>query len=311
MNSPTARFFRRSFNSPLPEEYPRSGGGGGSKSFNQPPPRRFAPPLRGGELKGTLMKKILILFLCLFTVDSFASGIASNSATAPCNNTTLETYSGNSNLSADWQPNTIQLRWYDNNTLLTVQSAANTCVYDDTLAIPSTAPTRTGYTFAGWTVQPQYDFSTLTANPGDSYRYGKGVNDSTDTEHCMHGGGSGGSHILNCNDGNFADLDRLEWKTLFSWGTIYGMSICSSSSGESYTIGTPNESSVGQHCWCKATGYVPSGSSVKYKPAYPSVYVVTWKNVFPDIHSCYLWCATNCAYTVENDSVFRSNLFSH
>jgi len=99
------------------------------------------------------MKKILMLFLCLFSTAAFASGIASNSASAPCTNNTLETYSGNSNLAADWQPNTINLSWYNEDEKLTVQQSAQSCVYDGTLSIPATPPTRTGYTFAGWKVR--------------------------------------------------------------------------------------------------------------------------------------------------------------
>ena len=91
--------------------------------------------------------------LCLFTTDSFSSGIASNTASAPCTNNTLETYSGNSNLSADWQPNTINLTWYNEQEKLTVQQSAQSCVYDGTLSIPATQPTRVGYTFAGWKVR--------------------------------------------------------------------------------------------------------------------------------------------------------------
>ena len=102
------------------------------------------------------MKKILILFLCLVVCDSFASGIASNSASAPCTNNTLETYSGNSNLSADWQPNVIKIDWYNDDDVLSVQSTAQTCTYDGSLTIPSTAPTKTGYTFAGWTVKTKF-----------------------------------------------------------------------------------------------------------------------------------------------------------
>ena len=99
------------------------------------------------------MKKLFVLFLCLCVGDSFASGIASNSETAPCTNNTLETYSGNSNLSADWQPNTINISWYNENEKLTVQQSAQSCVYDGTLSVPATPPTRTGYTFAGWTIR--------------------------------------------------------------------------------------------------------------------------------------------------------------
>ena len=99
------------------------------------------------------MKKLCVLFLMLFISPVFASGIDANTNSAPCTNNTLETYSGNSNLQADWQPNTINLRWYNENERLTVQSSAQSCVYDGTLTIPSTQPTRTGYTFAGWEVK--------------------------------------------------------------------------------------------------------------------------------------------------------------
>ena len=99
------------------------------------------------------MKRLLILLLCLFVGNSFASGIASNSALAPCTNNTLETYSGNSNLAADWQPNTINISWYNENEKLTVQQSAQSCIYDGGLIVPSTPPTRTGYTFAGWEVR--------------------------------------------------------------------------------------------------------------------------------------------------------------
>ena len=99
------------------------------------------------------MKKVLLLILSLFVSPAFASGINANSASAPCTNNTLETYSGNTNLQADWQPNTINIRWYNENERLSVQSSAQSCVYDGALTVPSTQPTRTGYTFAGWEVK--------------------------------------------------------------------------------------------------------------------------------------------------------------
>ena len=99
------------------------------------------------------MKKVCVLFLLMFLSPVFASGINANSASAPCTNTTLETYSGNTNLAADWAPNEINLRWYNGDQKLTVQSSAQSCTYDGTLTVPSTQPTRTGYTFAGWEVK--------------------------------------------------------------------------------------------------------------------------------------------------------------
>ena len=203
--------------------------------------------------------------MMIFTTASFGSGISSNTATAPCTNNTLETYSGNSNLSADWQPNEIKLKWYNNNTLLDVQSSANTCVYDGILTIPQTAPTRTGYTFAGWTVIPEYDFSTLPTNETGLEAYGTG---DSGYHVCYKRGSIKEGDACRTEDfiDGFNDLDTLEWKTIFSWGTIYGMSMCSSTTGtESGESGTPSATD-GQYCWCKATGYIPNNENTKYSP---------------------------------------------
>ena len=225
------------------------------------------------------MKRFLIiLLLIIFTTDSFASGIASNTATAPCTNTTLETYSGNTNLAADWQPNTIDLRWYDNNTLLTVQSAANTCVYDGTLTIPSTAPTRTGYTFAGWQVRPEYDFSTLPVNESGTEAWGLGATGYR----CHYNQTSGKCEYSGCpNTLDFSGLDRGEWKTSFSWGTLYGTSMISSSNT------TPTESENGTYCFCRATGYIPNNGNIKYAPKSSNwVYNSNCENICKSICGC-------------------------
>ena len=203
------------------------------------------------------MKKLCVLFLSIFTLPVFGSGINANIASAPCTNTTLETYSGNTNLQADWQPNTIDLRWYDNNTLLTVQSAANTCVYDDTLTIPSTAPTRKGYTFAGWQVRPEYDFSTLPVNEAGTEAWGLGANGYR----IYYENTFGKCESAGCpNTLDFSGLDNGEWKVSFSWGTLYGTSMISSSNT------SPTESVNGAYCWCRVTGYIPKNGNIKYAP---------------------------------------------
>ena len=117
------------------------------------------------------MKKVLLLFLFIFSLPTFASGIAADSVSAPCTNNTLETYSGNSNLQADWQPNVINLTWYNENEKLTVQSAAQSCVYDGALTIPSTQPTRTGYTFAGWKVRLPGTYTELEYAQGSGSQW--------------------------------------------------------------------------------------------------------------------------------------------
>ena len=96
------------------------------------------------------MKKLFILFLLFFTIDSFATGIG-NVSSAPCDNTTLNKYTGTANVEINWEPNTINLNWYDGDTKLTVANNAQSCVYDGTLTVPA-QPTKPGYTFNGWKV---------------------------------------------------------------------------------------------------------------------------------------------------------------
>jgi len=225
------------------------------------------------------MKKLCFLFLCFFTADSFGSGIASNTASAPCTNNTLETYSGNSNLSADWQPNEIQLRWYNNNTQITpTNTDANTCTYDGSLAIPQNAPTRTGYTFAGWEVVPEYDFSTL---PTD--RYIEGYAKITNRRCYIPW------EDIVCDD-RFSDLNDREWKFVFEWGTIYGMALCSSSD---ISVSQPDESSGGQYCWCKVTTYKPSNSNISYKPSKKLPWIYSQNYSSGSCTRCAFSCAAN------------------
>ena len=96
------------------------------------------------------MKKLLILLLCLFVGDSFATGI-SGGTTAPCDNDTLNKYTGTANVEINWEPNTIGLNWYDGDTKLTVENNSQSCVYDGTITVPP-QPTKLGYTFNGWKV---------------------------------------------------------------------------------------------------------------------------------------------------------------
>ena len=98
-----------------------------------------------------------------------------------------------------------------------VQSSANTCVYDGALAVPSTAPTRTGYTFAGWTVRPEIDFGTIPRNGRSSERWAKG------SSACWYDNTGGSASPVGCNtDNTFNELGTEEWKIKYSYGDLYG-----------------------------------------------------------------------------------------
>ena len=269
---------------------------------------------------------MFVLLLMMFATNSFASGIASNTASAPCTNTTLETYSGNSNLSADWQPNEIQLRWYNNNTLMDVQSAANTCTYDDTLTVPSTAPTRTGYTFAGWTVRPEMDFAGLNLTNGLE-RWGKGH-----TQTCYHALGDVSAEYINCNkDSNFIELEQDEWKSRHDENgkTVYGMAVCSKKPGNDYNKTWPQQnlsdywsgidtntlknytgadaSAEAHYCWCKATGYKASNDAIVQGSLNKLAWVCAYD--LDSIGSTCEFCAYYCAAFCFRSANFRRALF--
>ena len=254
------------------------------------------------------MKKFLILLLCLFTTDSLASGIASNSNTAPCTNTTLETYSGNSNLSADWQPNEIKLRWYNNNTLMDVQTNANTCTYDDVLNVPSTAPSRVGYTFDGWTVRPEINFATtIPKNVNGIERWAIGWSDNAN--YCFYNTDTGAAWNVDCNsDATYInELQTHEWKVRYEHGDLYGMAGCSTTCSVWAASGNP-AIGIGQCCWCKATGYKATNTSVVNGPTLALSWVF-YLDVGSSV-SCAQRCATLCSAIVARESGFRTALFT-
>lgn len=85
--------------------------------------------------------------------NAFATGIDAGTSAPTCDYGTLASYTGPVGLEASYDPNVIDLHWYNQGTEMTVQTAAQTCTYDGVLTIPDNPPTRTGYDFNGWTVQ--------------------------------------------------------------------------------------------------------------------------------------------------------------
>ena len=279
------------------------------------------------------MKKIVLIF-ALLSLPAFATDIPYTNdsyTSSTCDSGVLQHDSGTVRLRARYEPNTINIRWYNNNTEITpANTAANTCDYDDDLTLPNTQPTRTGYTFAGWRVRETMNFSSLSLSTGTA-AYGKGTsvcywynpNESFDWQ--------GGSNAACKTNSNFTELENHEWKTTYSNGTLYGMAHCSKKPGNnsSYTwprtsdativqwqtstineLDTYNESdaaSEAKNCWRKATGYKSSSSAEIQGSASP----LAW--VFRNAHGSASYCASNCAYECANFarfySAFRTALF--
>jgi len=230
----------------------------------------------------------------------FASGIpATNGVAQPstCDTDTLGSATGPVQLRADFTPEVINLKWYNGNERINVPSASNTCTYDTAISLPSN-PTKTGYTFKGWKVRPEYDFSTFDTTINGAHRYGRGVDTSNDTDTCYYDG-----NLVTCNT-DFSDLGRYQWKTPFSYGTIYGDAMCSTVPGTYAVAGTPTNDG-GQYCWCMATGYL--NNDIIYSSNSPLSWV--FFNDYGSASDCAIYCARDCASRVQRIAVFRRAVF--
>lgn len=93
-----------------------------------------------------------------------------------------------------------------------------------------------------------------------------------------------------------AGLVSGEWDVKFNYGTIKGTTMCASTSGQQYEIGTPTGS--GNNCWCRATA-LDSKSSIKSN----------WVSFPNNDADCSLNCARACAQNVQKNSTLREALF--
>ncbi len=246
-----------------------------------------------------------ICFIIFFPIISIADNITTSPAN--CNSTTLNTSTGPATLNADWEANEIQLRWYNNNTLMD-SPGDNTCTYDETFATAGTSSTMTrpGYNFMGWRVRPEMDFSTIQINTNGDERWAKG-RQSNGKDLCLHILGSGSAQSVSCGIHEFSDLMQHEWKVRFGTSYVYGMAKCSETSGISNQPGFPSET-VGQNCWCEATGYKPSENDTSYAPSLKFSWV--FRNTSSSTDGCFRDCANQCSSGFFGSYSFRNALFT-
>ena len=230
---------------------------------------------------------------------------------------------GNVECKAKWKANNIGLSWnIGANATPGSTPGGTSCDYDGAITIPA-APTRTGYTFAGWTVQPCLNdyacglSSSLTATDGGTigyYNYNQ-------------------SEYSNQNVSTYS-LSSGEWATSFSHGTVKGLAACSNTGANVYDNSVykslPSEgaqedavwaacdsdafkpsntfsssNSSGSHCWCKVTSYTATGGSA-CSAGSQWVLAQTWES---GAAHCPSQCAKVCAEAVRDRSVFRTALF--
>ena len=250
------------------------------------------------------MKKVCVLFLSIFILPAFATGIGSTTS-APCDNATLSKYNGTADIEINWEPNTINLTWYDGDTQLNVPVASQTCTYDGMITVPPAPPEKLGYTFNGWKI-PKIDFSTIPTDVNGTNRWAIGWNNNA--TYCFYDTNTGSAWNVNCNsDSTYNELQTHEWKVRFEHGDLYGMAGCSTTNGTWANTGTPTIG-TGQYCWCKATGYKATNASVISGPASTLSWVFYADR--GSAASCAQNCATNCAASAERNSAFRTALFA-
>jgi len=180
--------------------------------------------------------------------------INAGAGSAPCTSATLDTPTGPAALEADWDANTVTINW-DAKNGTTINPTQ--CVYDDTLNLPS-QPSKTGYTFGGWTVKSgpaQCSAGILDASVNgsfDGYISKNGVMASIYNAENSNYPGSPGSQP----PAYFGLTENGSWATEYSYGTIKGIAKCSDTNGTFMEVSnvTPSDTE-GKYCWCKMNSY--------------------------------------------------------
>ena len=206
-------------------------------------------------------------------MPAIAANIPNN---ATCNSGVLGVSSGSANLEADYTANTINITW-DGNGGSTPTGGATSCTYDKTFNLPA-APTKTGYTFAGWAVQAaaQDCFANYTDNNMD-WAYGSVTNTT----------GQNATWSATSRSGN----------------VVTGISKCSSTSGTHGRTGTPSDTN-GRNCWCQVSTYTPNGGTLCNVSSPAWVYILNGSSGSP------AGCASNCAdFCAELGPLVRCSLF--
>ena len=287
-------------------------------------------------LKPTHTSSLLLSFLSVVLISSpsYSSGITSNANSATCDNSTLETYTGTSNLTANWNANTINVTWYNDDT----QFASNSCTYGGPLTMPNDIPTKPGYTFGGWRVRQAAGctfanqvcslngsaVNALTYDDNDSTTFGcyshDGQNNLNESTYGLTAGGwavkdtNGGiiKGVASCNStkpnlwdtvmegmSNGTMTEEQAMNTL--WGT------CNTDTfkpGNTFTATASGQGSD-QYCWCKMTSYTPNNGSA-CNIASPSW---VFLNDGGSASNCAHYCADDCAHDVVISAFFRRAVF--
>ena len=225
---------------------------------------------------------------------------------ATCDSCVLGVSSGSANLEADYTANTINITWDDNGATTAHSGGASSCTYDSTFNLP-TAPSRTGYTFAGWAVQAaQCSLSGLDASvKGIDYA----VYNLDNTCYYAFSSPETGERWTesDCSNAVFSGLNAGEWKVTFSYGSIKGAAKCTATDGKYAVAGNPDATTSGEakYCWCQASTYTPNGGAA-CNVAPPSWVV---GGSLSSASLCAANCVDYCGVNAMVNSMLRRGLF--
>ena len=261
---------------------------------------------------GCLCKIILSIIAIAITIPTYAKDSNNHiqpSPTNDCIESTLGTATGPANLEADWTANTINLEWYNEDTKLTVPTTSNTCTYDGGITLPSTNPTKTGYTFRGWQVRvaqqclpSDFNYNNITYESPIGYTHLNGTAGSNESTYGLTVGSG-------------------EWAADYgNAGVIKGMAKCSAKSGNhnDYTYNNASSewsaseseltsaSGEAKYCWCQITGY-DADKDKNYCPVASSSWVLNFGS--GSASDCARNCAGSCTDSVRYSSSFPAALF--
>lgn len=257
------------------------------------------------------MKKCYVLFLIIVLNSAFAvpdvddSAVLGNDAT--CDETSLDITDLSADLHAEWEPNTINLKYYTDGTQY---GDGYSCSYDGFVEIPPQPQDKHGYDFVGWQVRCNLSAYTPSTN-GTNYGYISG----------------NGIYSANASLYNLTDFNT--WAVQFDTGLLTGIALC-----REVSVNIPYDPSVKPGvlvhetgCSCAATSFGDS-CNVSSSPLWVSVFSGSLSssekeklgnNIFVDdeyvfagsegTFSCIDDCAEMCANRVKTSSGFRTWIF--
>ncbi len=106
--------------------------------------------------------------------------------------------------------------------------------------------------------------------------------------------------------GTFSTDGVPTWEVEFDYGTVSGGAMCCGTAGNEYEQNTFSSTTTGSYCWCKVTGFTPTGTEEEQ-----SGDNLSWVFLENITASCEKNCATKCAKKLAEDTEdkFRKALY--